>query len=56
MSGGGGGHNMKAGFFGQLHGVSVNIACGPVDEYGLPGGDVGILEEHLPGPDGDNWS
>src|SRR5207245_4890587 len=48
----GSGDYMKASQFGQLYGVSANVARGPVDEYALPGGYVGVIEEHLPGRDG----
>jgi hypothetical protein len=47
---------MKASLAGQLHGVSANVACGPMDEYGLPGSRVGILEKHLPSRDSYDWS
>jgi hypothetical protein len=33
---------MKASLAGQLCGVSANVACGPMDKYGLSGRYVGI--------------
>src|SRR5262245_8636571 len=45
---------MKTGLAGQLYGVGANIARGAVDEYGLPGGYLAILEEHLPSCDSYN--
>src|SRR5690349_18420445 len=47
---------MKASLAGQLCGVSANVACGPMDKYGLSGGYVGIIEEHLPSRNSYNWS
>ena len=47
---------MKANLLGQLYGVSANVACGAMDKYGLPGGYVGIIEEHLPSRDSYNRS
>jgi hypothetical protein len=47
---------MNASLLGQLHGVRANVARSAMDEHGLPGGDVGILEQHLPSRDRDNRS
>src|SRR5262249_32950270 len=47
---------MKASLLGQLYGVRANVARSAMDEDGLPGGDVGILEQHLPSRDRDNRS
>jgi len=46
----------KAGLIGQLYGISANIAGGPMDKYGLPGGYVRIIEKHLPSRDTYNRS
>ena len=32
----------------------ANVARSAMNQHGLPGGDVGILEQHLPSRDGDN--
>ena len=47
---------MKASLAGQLYGVSANVARGPMDEYSLTGGYLGIIEEHLPSRHSYNWS
>src|SRR5262245_5369250 len=47
---------MKAGLRSQLYGVRANVARSTMDEHGLPGDDVGILEQHLPSRDRDNRS
>jgi hypothetical protein len=48
---GGGRDYMKASPLGQLHGIGANVACSPMDEYGLPSRYVGIIKEHLPSGD-----
>jgi hypothetical protein len=55
IGGAGGRDYMKTSLLGQLCGVRANVARGPMDEYGLPRGYVGIIEEHLPSRDGYNW-
>src|SRR5512147_1604638 len=47
---------MKASLAGQLYSVSANVACRPMDKHGLPGGYLGIVEEHLPSGNSYNWS
>src|SRR5262249_53210747 len=56
ISGAGGRDDMKAGLRGQLYGVRADVARSAMDEDGLPGDDVGILEQHLPSCDRDNRS
>src|SRR5437660_161563 len=53
---GGGGYHMKIRKLGQLDGITTNIACRSMDEYSLPGGCMGIIEEHLPSRDCHNRS
>src|SRR5262247_3994874 len=47
---------MKPSLLGQLYGVRAHVARSAMDEHGLAGGDVGILEQHLPRRDRDNRS
>ena len=47
---------MKVRELGQLYGVSTNIARGSIDEDGLPGGYMGLIEEDLPSRDCHNRS
>src|SRR5262245_65978847 len=45
---------MKATLLRHLDGVRADVARSAMNQHGLPGGDVGILEQHLPSRDRDN--
>ena len=48
--------DVRAGPFGQLYGECADVARSSMDQYCLTSHHVAILEQHLPGGDGDNWS